>query len=587
MNLLVFTTFIVLVYLLSYLPGRLIVQLLPLKSNEKFVLSFGVSFFLYYLLGFFQYIFNFPFFWGYLFLLSLVICLSFFLYTNKKLSLPSLEIKLLGIFFLGFLFVTSIQALQPYYSGGGSYWDWYEYYFRSQFFFNHLSPFTAIGNTFLPQRMPLYHGATSFFMSIFGNGFWVIQPINSLFNMSALLSCFLICSEYLLPKKRQITLFIIVMSLLLLNLHFVAQSTYPWTKAMTAYYILVGLYFFLKNYKEKSKLSIYLGLIFLAMGHLVHQVSFTYIFVVALGFLIVSIKHKQFTHFFLALLIHLILLSTWYIWAYFTFGSSLTIASAQIVTETKNIPIGAKLDILFYDVEQTVLPVLNQYSWNKISNDKNFFVFFYDFVYLFWGATMPSAISFSVSIPLIYFTSIKLIYIVRSGFHHFKIKFDHIILAFFILSGFLPLWYSTKGSGAAGLMLLPSTLLLICFGVYAINHFAKKIGSKFIYLFSFFIIIESMIGVGTKALVPKFFLDPNVNKDIDMKRDLYDLSQDQQYKGFAVHLKNYTLKTDNHLILLYDKFADLQPFFVLVFITLWITLVGMLVRSLFILAHQD
>ena len=52
---------IIFVFIASYLPGRFIAQLLPLNQDERIVISFGTSLFIYYLIGFSSYIFNIPF----------------------------------------------------------------------------------------------------------------------------------------------------------------------------------------------------------------------------------------------------------------------------------------------------------------------------------------------------------------------------------------------------------------------------------------------------------------------------------------------------------------------------------------------
>ncbi|MCM8767132.1 MAG: hypothetical protein NC901_03620, partial [Candidatus Omnitrophica bacterium] len=71
------------VFFTGYFPGRLITKFLPLKKQEKVVLSFAISFFLFYILGFLSYIFN----------VNFAIFNGFFLLLFLILSIPYLVLK--------------------------------------------------------------------------------------------------------------------------------------------------------------------------------------------------------------------------------------------------------------------------------------------------------------------------------------------------------------------------------------------------------------------------------------------------------------------------------------------------------------
>ena len=520
---------LLLIYLISYLPGRLLMQLFPFDFRVKFAASFGLSFFLYYLASLLAYIHGISYTFEFVFILILFLFLIYYLYKKNNLFILKQEVNLLVIFFLGFVFVISMQGLQPYYSGGGSYWDWFEYYYRSLIFHDRLPAFTGIGNSLLPQRMPLYNAAAAFVMSIFGRDYWVYQIISTLLNLTVLLPCYLLCSFITSAKHKKGDIFVLVISVGLLIPHIIYQITYPWTKALAVYYLLTGLFFILQANREKKVQSIYFAFVFLALGHLVHQVTFPYIGVIILSFFVISIRNKELKHFILALVLHLFILSTWYSWSYYKYGASLAFASAPLFQMTKSFSITEKIDIFAYNIKYTILPLVTERYLNLTYNDKNLIVLFYDRVLVFWGATLPTAVSLSLILSIGYYLFIKLEQIVKNKKLILKVSYSNMLILLVMLSGFLNLWFAFKAENMTGLMLFPVTLLIICFGINVIIRLSENLGKKFVYTFMFLITLESLLGIGTKALIPRFLLDPNTNKSIDMRKDLLSLPEHLRY----------------------------------------------------------
>ncbi|MCM8804571.1 MAG: hypothetical protein NC833_04905 [Candidatus Omnitrophica bacterium] len=70
------------VFFSSYFPGRITIERLNLSEQEKFVLSFGISCFLFYIFGFLSYVLNISIFNGF-FLLILLLFSIFFLYKTS------------------------------------------------------------------------------------------------------------------------------------------------------------------------------------------------------------------------------------------------------------------------------------------------------------------------------------------------------------------------------------------------------------------------------------------------------------------------------------------------------------------------
>src|SRR3990172_9565870 len=207
MTLALFVSSAIVTFFYSYLPGRIIVSFFPFERKVKLVLSFGISIFLFYLLGLSSYIFNFPSLYSHIVLWLLIGFLLTISVFRSKPAIVKEELILLGILFLVYLFTVSIQALYPMYGVGRSYWDWYEYFYRSKIFLEHLDHFTNIGPVLLPQRMPLYNAAAAFIMSVTGGEYWNFQLVSTLFNLSVILPSFLIIRSFGTWKKNTILLF--------------------------------------------------------------------------------------------------------------------------------------------------------------------------------------------------------------------------------------------------------------------------------------------------------------------------------------------------------------------------------------------
>ncbi|MFN4226871.1 MAG: hypothetical protein ACK4F0_01850 [Candidatus Ratteibacteria bacterium] len=156
------------VFFTGYFPGRLITNFLPLKKQEKVVLSFAISFFLFYILGFLSYIFN----------VNFAIFNDFFLLLFLILSIPYValkdfdfeEIKLLRNFLITFLIFVIYQFFIPLYFGGLFSWDWFEHYLRSVFFLDRLPKDIVFEGYIIPSRPPFFNIVCFFiFQSLEGN----------------------------------------------------------------------------------------------------------------------------------------------------------------------------------------------------------------------------------------------------------------------------------------------------------------------------------------------------------------------------------------------------------------------------------
>ena len=310
-------------FIASYLPGRALLSYLNLSNDEKFAGSFGISFFIFYLTGFAGYIikqnaliFNLGF-------LAPVLILSIFVLI-KKSEITGREIFEGIIFFLCFLTVVYFQTFLPIYSGGLWSFDWWEHYQRAMFFLDKLPLSTHFGSYLLTARPPVFNVVDFFFQSFLGRGFWVFQIASTLLNLTVLLPCYLL-TKYFFKEKSKF-LFLFVALILLLNPSIIIETTFTWSKAMTAGYILLGLLFYLRFRNTKQSLFLYLTALFMGIGQITHYSTAPYFIIIVFDLIFQKMTNSkiQWKTLFNFAGIFLVTISFWYLWAVISFGFSQT-----------------------------------------------------------------------------------------------------------------------------------------------------------------------------------------------------------------------------------------------------------------------
>jgi 4-amino-4-deoxy-L-arabinose transferase-like glycosyltransferase len=127
-------------------------------------------------------------------------------------------------------------------SGGAWLGDWLEHWQRAHFFLREWpadKPFFDIYQ--LPARPPLSNVLTAAFMRMTGTDYAHYQVIMAAFCSLAYLPVGLLAGRFGgRPAARMAAVILMVSPL------FVENATYPWTKLQAAFFILAGLYFFLR-----------------------------------------------------------------------------------------------------------------------------------------------------------------------------------------------------------------------------------------------------------------------------------------------------------------------------------------------------
>ena len=214
------------------------------------------------------------------------------------------------------------------YSGGGWVGDWFEHWERTRFFlerWQHEMKF--IGTYALPARPPLANLVTGAFLAVTRVSFAHFQLVTSLLNCLAFLPAALLVRRFGGGRAAVAVLAL----LLMVNPSFVENTTFAWTKLLTVFFILSGLYFFLRTLDhDRPQLAGPLCAAALAGGILTHYSAVPFVLLLAVSWAVVHRRRWRET--VLPALIGALLLATWFGWSLAIYGPHTTFFSNSTVT---------------------------------------------------------------------------------------------------------------------------------------------------------------------------------------------------------------------------------------------------------------
>lgn len=227
-------------------------------------------------------------------------------------------------------------------SHSGALWnrDYVEHFERTRFFLQRGEPLGASfldGLYLLPARPPLMNVVASHFLALCGARFEMFQVVFSFLNSLPLLACALVLP--LLSRRGSVALVPLV-CLVILNPSFAENATFPWTKLLSAFFVLAGTAFYLRGRRARSGLRTLLAFVFLAAGCLVHYGAAVYLLVVGAHAAFVAVRglaagrpesRRSALRLGVALVAGGCLLATWLGWSFAVFGPRVTLEANTTV----------------------------------------------------------------------------------------------------------------------------------------------------------------------------------------------------------------------------------------------------------------
>lgn len=226
------------------------------------------------------------------------------------------------------------QALIRHYSGGDWCCDWVEHYQRTLFFLERWPrDFRFIGVYPLTTRPPLMNLVAAYFLGHLGNEFALYQIVFSILNLFAFFPCCLFAQRFA-PRVRQ-TPYLVAIALAF-NPMFFMNTTFAWTKVLTAFYVLLAVWLYLAGAAKRDTVRLSAAFLFMTAGLLVHYSALPFAMFLALAYAVTIWPGQpdRFRHLMLVALPGALLGLAWMAWSIGAYGLTTTFAANATVAGT-------------------------------------------------------------------------------------------------------------------------------------------------------------------------------------------------------------------------------------------------------------
>ena len=246
------------------------------------------------------------------------------------------------------------------YSGGGWTLDWADHYSRTLLFLHHRpAHWPLYGGDRLPTRPPLANAVTAVFLALTSADFAFFQIFSTLASSLAFLPVWLFAGRFGRNAPRAQAVLTV---LFLLNPSVLENSTFAWTKLITVFFVLTGVYFFLPALAAGSRRRLAAAFLFLAAGLLAHYSAGPYAVAIVAAYFWWRRSRWPSRAFWrdtaVCALPAAVLLATWFGWSLREFGVGGTFLSNTSVADTTGHSAGSFLHEKSRDLVNTLVPHL-------------------------------------------------------------------------------------------------------------------------------------------------------------------------------------------------------------------------------------
>jgi hypothetical protein len=244
-------------------------------------------------------------------------------------------------FCLLLVWALALQSLIRHYSGGDWCCDWLEHYQRSLFFVERWpKDFLFIGRYLLTGRPPFMNVLCAFFLGIAGTEFPIYQTVSTVLNLFAFFPCCVLARQFAPRVRGRGWLLMIFLGA---NPMFFMNTTFPWTKVLAAFYVILALHLYLAGWRKHDAIRFSAAFLCLAAGAMVHFSSAPYAVLLAALFLTTVLPTEQERARTLVVVVMpaVVLVGAWLAWTLSTYGADATF--------TGNVTVEAAAAISFWD----------------------------------------------------------------------------------------------------------------------------------------------------------------------------------------------------------------------------------------------
>jgi hypothetical protein len=279
-------------------------------------------------------------------------------------------------------------AIVRNYSGAFWYGDWLEHFQRTLFFLHHFPVNSPIIMGYqLPARPPAMNVLAAFFMGQTRDSFEIFQVVFCFLNLLMFLPCCLIMPALVGPRRTSVWPLVAVFCL---NPMVMQNVTYTWTKAFTAFYVVLGLWFYLAAWRKNDRLRMSVAFLSLSMGILVHYSAAPYVLFLTLHYLFRVFKTRAGRWKEVAMIAGAcgMLLATWFGWSTAVYGGRSTVASNTTVTSSQQYQGDNVVKIAANLFDSIVPAVVRNHSYLDASGHQGFLGSLRDNAFIFYQTNL-------------------------------------------------------------------------------------------------------------------------------------------------------------------------------------------------------
>jgi hypothetical protein len=241
---------------------------------------------------------------------------------------------LAGVWTLGYFHLLAIQTMLPLYVGGDWFADWQMHYHFAQVFAGvKADDYAYLGQYTLASRTPLFNATAGLALSLTGDHFWSYQLAASWLNWLVPLPLYLLLRDRYGSRAARLAMLLAPLNVWLLHM-----AWFVWTKLLAAYFLLLGLHFYLRFLRCRDADPTLAWRMLVAwwlcglLAFLTHPVSVVYVTALSLHAVAVLWPRRRLwlrpAHVAALVAVAVVLAGGWYGWLFWRFGMVSTTRSS-------------------------------------------------------------------------------------------------------------------------------------------------------------------------------------------------------------------------------------------------------------------
>jgi tetratricopeptide (TPR) repeat protein len=302
-------------------------------------------------------------------------------------------------------------SLIRHYSGGLWSGDWYEHYERSLFFVDYLPRDTIFLDKYaLPARPPMMNILCAHVLAQVGEGFDLFQPAAAFFNLLIYFPLVLLSGALARRGRRGLAVLVILLAASPL---LAANVTFTWTKLFCGFYVLLGIWLYLRGFQKQDSARLAGGFAMMCAGLLVHYSAGPYALFIGLHYAYVWWRRKR--KWIEPVLIAAVcapLLATWFGWSIWFYGLQTTVGSNTSVSDSEQLTFAGNMQKIGMNILATLVPHplhLPRHRFETFFYQPNPLGHLRDYWFLIYQQTAPAGMGIAAGLVVIFLAARKLL----------------------------------------------------------------------------------------------------------------------------------------------------------------------------------